>query len=333
MSKEFISSVALLSVLLLLSVHFYQDTINQLPKFIHAWTQSDRYAIALAFIEHDMNIFMPRTFNLITREGITAVDFPWPEYLVACLMKITGSREPFIFRGFLLLCSIIGCFHVYRIARLIGVTFFLSASLSVFYFTLPVLVYYQAGFIPSVPALSALFIGYYYFLLYHNNRNSIYFNLCIFFVALAALCRSPFNIFLFAIALHQAWYWYKNKGIIQSEIVALMLAYSAVFSWAFYKNYLSHKYGSMFLTQIVPASNLKNLWIAIRTASEQWGFHYFTNAHYVLLVLSGIYLVYNLIRNSQRSQVQKALHIQVFLTVSGAIVYFVLMANQFMAHD
>jgi hypothetical protein len=89
----------LLGLLLLLSVLYYHNTIGLPPSYIHSWTQSDRYAISLKFLENGFNFFKPQTFNLSTIDGITGVDFPLHEYLVALIMKITGSSSPVIFRA------------------------------------------------------------------------------------------------------------------------------------------------------------------------------------------------------------------------------------------
>ena len=84
-------SILIIVLLLLgLSVLLYESTINLFPSFIHAWTQSDRYAIALRFLDNGFDFFHPATFNLQTLEGITRVDFPINEFIVAISMKIFG---------------------------------------------------------------------------------------------------------------------------------------------------------------------------------------------------------------------------------------------------
>ena len=82
-------SILIIVLLLLgLSVLLYESTINLFPSFIHAWTQSDRYAIALRFLDNGFDFFHPATFNLQTLEGITRVDFPINEFIVAISMKL-----------------------------------------------------------------------------------------------------------------------------------------------------------------------------------------------------------------------------------------------------
>ena len=83
----------LVVVLLVLSCWFYHSTITLFPSFIHAWTQSERYALSLGFLNNGMDFFHPCTYNLQTIGGITRVDFPINEYIVALIMKVSGSRS------------------------------------------------------------------------------------------------------------------------------------------------------------------------------------------------------------------------------------------------
>ncbi|MFH1321045.1 MAG: hypothetical protein ABII90_10385 [Bacteroidota bacterium] len=98
----------LFAILGILSISFYKDTINLFPSYIHAWTQSDRYALALGFIDNGFDFFHPCSYNLKTVNGITSVDFPIHEYIIAVIMKITGSTAPLIFRIYILLYGLTG---------------------------------------------------------------------------------------------------------------------------------------------------------------------------------------------------------------------------------
>src|SRR5437868_5106376 len=102
--KIFFLSVILIS----LSVFFFRNSISLFPSFIHAWTQSDRYALALGFLNNRFDFFHPQTFNLISIDGITRVDFPIHEYIVALVMKVSGIHEPVVFRIYTLLYALTG---------------------------------------------------------------------------------------------------------------------------------------------------------------------------------------------------------------------------------
>jgi hypothetical protein len=172
----------LLAVLLVgLSFFYYSQTIYYFPSHIHAWTQSDRYAIALNFIDNGFDFFHPATYNLLTKNGITQVDFPINEFAVAILMKIFGSSSPAIFRLYDLCYGIIGLIFLFQLTKKITGSEWKSYVAVIFLFSSPVYAYYQAGFLPSIPALANVIIGFYFFYVYFKSRNNKIFHLSIFF--------------------------------------------------------------------------------------------------------------------------------------------------------
>ena len=96
---------------------YHHKYINEFPSNIHAWAQSDRYALSLGFLDNGLNIFKPQTFvynhqfphkwKVPSGETITAVDFPIHDYIPALLMKLTGNTSPWLFRIYILLYSIL----------------------------------------------------------------------------------------------------------------------------------------------------------------------------------------------------------------------------------
>jgi len=89
----------ILIILLLgtVSLFLHRKEINDFPQHIHAWAQSDYYAISLGFIDNGFDFFHPQTYTqnpqfpdgfLTPKEnGITSADFPIHTYSVALLMK------------------------------------------------------------------------------------------------------------------------------------------------------------------------------------------------------------------------------------------------------
>ena len=98
----------LILILLIFSGFLYHTTIFLFPAFMHSWTQSDRYAIALGFINNGFDFLHPQTYNWMVKDGITRVDFPISEYIIAMIMKITGTTSFIVFRVYTLLISLIG---------------------------------------------------------------------------------------------------------------------------------------------------------------------------------------------------------------------------------
>lgn len=325
--------IFLLLFLSALSVVLYHSTIHLFPSFIHAWTQSDRYAIALRFLDNGFDLFHPATFNLQTVNGITRVDFPLNEFIVAIIMKLVGVTAPVIFRMYTLCMSLIGLSFLYLFAKRISGSGLKAAIVVLFVFFSPVYEYYQAGFIPSVPAIAFAFAGYYYFFRYKENAVSKYFYLCVSFFLLAALIRLPFVIFLFSILLQQIFIGFRNKTSIRKELMVFIAAFLIFISYYLYNVHLGKLYGNMFLDSIKPAHNLSELKEILSEMYDHWCFHYFTVWHYILMFILALISLRNFYKRKKLTEGDQQYWFQFLIISCGMIVYFFLMARQFYAHD
>ena len=330
--RAILPDLLLLALLAALSLFFYHKTIAWWPSHIHAWTQGDRYALAVKFADTGLNLFKPRTFNLQTREGITAVDLPVHDYAVGVLMKLSGSREPGIFRLYTLLLSITGIWFLFRLSREATGSVLKSLGIAVFVFTCPVIVYYQAGFIPSATSFSALLAGYYFYFRYQNGLKTGDFYWAIGLMTLAALSRSPFNIFLFATLLQQGLHWIRYKKVDRKEALAYASAYGLILLANLYKIWLAKVYGTQFLGKLLPADNLEAFRQILASVLERWTFQVFTTGHYVLLALALAFLLVRSLRGRTDS-LTRQITLQSVLALSGGALYFVLMARQYVDHE
>jgi len=332
LTKRLLPHLLCLALLTALSVFFYQNTISSWPSHIHAWTQGDRYALAIKFADTGLNLFKPRTFNLQTKEGITAVDLPLHDYAVGILMKISGSRSPMIFRLYTLLFSILGCWFLFRLARDASGSVAKGLVAVVFVFTCPVITYYQAGFIPSATSFSAAMMGYYFYFRYKKGLNISDLYWAIGLMALAALSRSPFNIFLFAMLLQQGIGWFQKRKIDRKEALAFVAAYSVIVVANLYKIWLAQVYGSQFLGQMRPASSFGEFVQLLGSVLERWSSQLFSVGHYILLAATVSFLMVQLFRK-KADALTRQIMLQSILTIGGGLLYFGLMARQFVDHE
>lgn len=330
--RRILPDLILPALLTVLSIFFYHKTIAFWPSHIHAWTQGDRYALAIKFADTGLNLFKPRTFNLQTKDGITAVDLPVHDFAVGVLMKLTGSREPVIFRLYTLIFSILGCWFLFRLARDASGSAIKGIAVAVFVFTCPVIVYYQAGFIPSATSFSATLMGYFFYFRYKNSLKAGDFYWAVALLALAALSRSPFNIFLFATLIQQGLGWFQKRQIVRREIAAYAIAYSAIIAANLQKIWLAQVYGSQFLGKLLPAPNFEVFGQILYSVSERWTFQLFSMGHYVLLALSVFFLVFRMIQGKTTGPTRQIL-LQSGLALAGGALYFVLMARQYVDHE
>lgn len=333
-NKEHIRSIGLLAIIFAgLSILLYHPTITLFPAFVHSWTQSERYALALGFLRNGFDLFHPSTFNLQSVDGITRVDFPINEYIVALLMKLTSSTSPIIFRIYTLSLSITGLIFLYLFTKKITFSEIKSWLVVLFVFLSPIYVYYQAGFIPSVPAIAFTFIAYYFFFSYKDTNKTRHFYLSVIFFLLAALIRIPFLIFLLSALLHQIWLMLKHKKIKGLEFLAFLLAFSIFGAYYRYNIHLGRMYGNMFLDSFLPARNFKEFKDILLTMYTTWKFQYFTKAHYYLLFTALLYTVYTFIKQRGIPEKDKKYWFHLFIICSGTILYFLLMMCQFYDHD
>ncbi len=330
--KNFVEAISFFLVTGILSYIFFKSNITLFPSFIHAWTQSDRYALALGFLNNGFDFFHPQTFNLITTNGITQVDFPIHEYVTAVIMKLTGIHEPVVFRCYTLIYGLIGLYFLFMLTRLLGGTFFHGLFVAVFIMTCPVFLYYLDGFLPSVPSFANVFIGYYFFFRYKKTNSQKDFIPAIIFFTLAALARLPFLIFLLAAVSQQMLGYLREKKIHRKEVLLFASGILVVVVYFLYNLHLAHKYGTQFLTYLLPAKSLTDLQEIFSGTIAQWKYGYFTKAHYFALLLLIVLAIFFFIRKKITSENRFVLT-QFVIAFLGVLVYFFLMTAQFPEHD
>ena len=332
-----------LIVVLLLSWLFHRNVINEFPSFVHAWSQSDHYALAIGFLKNHFDFFHPVTYNLnpqfpgnfqqVNASGITPADFPIHHFVAALIMKISGGANPWCFRLYVLFYSIVGLFFLYKLSYLQIKQRALSIFVVIFASTSPVFVYYQAGFIPSIPSLSNLFIAlYFYFKNRESNRIKDFF-LSILFFTLAALSRTPFSIFLIAMAGQELWYFIKYRKFNTTKLLSIAFSFLAIGSYFLYNTYLRHKYGSIFLSQPIPPESLHDFFIQLKQVFKNWGFQYFSTSQLLFLIIGLIYKTYRIFKRQNILKESYSLLLYAGIAFSGAFFYFILMIKQFPAHD
>ncbi len=341
MKKYVKGTVYILLIFLTCGVSYY-SIFNHYPSNIHAWAQADRYALSLCFLENGFDLFHPCTFHynlqfpakipLVIEDGITAVDFPLNEYLIALIMKITGNTSPAIFRLYILIYSLIGLLYLFKLSYLFSKSTFYSYVVVCFALSSPVFFYYQISFLPSIPSLASLFIGLYYFFRYKNTSVNSNLFLALLFLTLAALYRLPFVIFLFSIILIQLRNFATTKKIVWQECFIYIFSISIVASYFCFNSFLRYKYGSIFLGGILPASSPSQFIEFLLTSMNTWGTHYFTIYHYLLLLFLVVCFLFS-IKAPHNKPLYFSFILFVFLSALGVSFYSVLMIQQFQNHD
>jgi len=340
MKQSLIYVLAFILVAISLQVSYLFD----FPSHIHAWAQTDRYALALGFMDNGFDFFHPQTytlnhqfpgeFRIPSNNSITPVDFPLNEYLVGLMMKVMQVKSIVVFKLYTLLYSLVGFVFLFRLCGLFTTNRLVQLTVVLFALSSPVLVYYQAGTLPTIISLANAFIGLYYYLRFRlhdaNSARLKHFYIGIVFLSLASLARLPFAIFLLTALCMEAYASLQTKQLHWKRYLPFVLSIGSIALQFAYNARLGHEYGSMFLNHVMPAGSMDEAREIFRWVGDNRTFEYFSPWHYALLLLALVLIVF---RRKDRSSAQRLLGLFLLIAFGGCLAYSVLMLQQFLFHD
>lgn len=336
-------ALVVLIIIVLIGALFNHSTINEFPSFIHAWTQSDKYALALGFVNNGLNFFKPETFTLLPTypgkvfpalETITAVDFPINEYVAAIFMKITNNTSPIIFKLYILLYSFVGLFFIYKLSFLWTKNFYTSLFITILTATSPLFVYYQGGFLPTITSFANSFIALYFYSKYLKDPQNRFFNIAILFFTIATLTRTTFLIPLIAVLGVEFLRILRGESTLRPKLVTVLISFFLIAGYYLYNSFLRAEYGSIFLNHLFPAKNFEDAKEILLGAKEKWMNQIFSLPHYISMAI----LVLSLIGLAVFKKTASVTKLSVFsflilIILIGESLFFVFMLKQFQAHD
>lgn len=333
-------------IALAFSWKFHFQYLSDFPNYIHAWSQTDWYAIALGFINNGFDFFHPQSFNLNPScyspkvwpkelEGITAVDFPIHHYVMAILMKITDDYSPFFPRLYVLIYAYVGFYFLYLFSKKILSANWLSIIFPLFVLSSPVFIYYQISFLPSIPSFSNTIIAYYFFFQFLDGKQYKSLAIAVLFFLLAAMPRTPFFIFFFASFCHSIYLIVISKQINKQALYFFGLGFLVFFGYYFYNKNLAETYGSIYLRNLLYAKSFDEIIFVVKKAAIAWGLHYLTTFHYYFLAfIAGLAALFTILKVKRPSfLLRNQLGFHLFIIWIGVLMYFILMLEQFKAHD
>jgi hypothetical protein len=337
MTKRIVLEVIIFGVMMILLLFTHQQKFDEFPKHIHAWTQSDRYALAIGFVNNGGNLFYPETYNLRPQlekahpieKGITGVDLPLPDYMAGTLMRIGGSTSPIYFRMTVLFFSFIGLWGLFRLSIAANLGLIQSLIVTLFTAASPLFHYYQLGFLPAVPCLSIAATGYYFYFTYLQSGKKNLRILAFLLFTLAALIRTPFLIHPIAILISEGIRLIKNSSINKQMFLGWLLIPAIYLPWFFWKQHLNNEFGALFLNQPAYADSLAELKDNLHISFQNWRFHFFTKWHY----LFGLLVLFASFFSKPRNEPKRWLRQTAFISLIGGFFYSVLMSKQLVYHD
>jgi hypothetical protein len=321
----------------------YWGDFSEYPQYIHAWANYDYLALAHGFINNGFDFFHPQTYVLnpqfpdnfsVPRSGITSVDFPINAYLVGVLMYIFDTKSTAIFYGYQWVYLVVGIGFSGLLFERIAKNNIIPWVGIVFMFSSTVFIYYSHSFLPSITALSNVFIGLYFFHKYYSEKRKVNLIVGLFFLTIAGLTRTPFSIPLIALsAVALLNIFCKNKTN-KPLMVGLISSLSLIGGYFTYNNYLRTNYGSMFLGSIKPVKSLETLSAICQHIYQKWFFEYFSiTAQVVFAIVVVVFMAKLIIQRRIVGQTISNTCLFVCIYTIGVVLYSYLMFTQFYHHD
>jgi hypothetical protein len=337
-------SILLLCILMLLKSNLF--TFKQFPLQKHAWSQIDHYSLSLGFVENDLNFFKPktRTYNYKYPEDwkrkklstTTSVDFPIHQFIPAVVMKITGSESQIINRIYIYLYSLFGIFFLFKLSNLLVENKILALFPVLILIYSPLFVYYQNGFMPSIPSFSNFVIGTYFYIKFIQSDRKKYWVLALIFLSLAVLARTSYLFLYFSILgveLIRYLNVYSFKSIFKSKfLIGSLISFTLIFSYFAYNYYLRKTYGSLFLSHLMLPKDYEEFKEIVRLILQNWKYIYFSKSQYLAM---GILALLAIIFYRRRTKIfinKLPIILCIFLWLAS-LAFFVSMAKQYVNHD
>jgi hypothetical protein len=316
-------------VFLLACVFVYKNYANDLPRGIHVWAQSDRYALAKNY-QDNLNFFVPKTQNVMSEEGKVGTEFPVVQYIAAQISNLVlRDKLPFIHRLLNFLTLILGCFVL---ARALPSRTFYSSLLVIIAFVSPVVLFYAFNFNPDTAGLGLSLIGLSFFYKYIKKPENKNLYLCLIFAGFATLVKTSCGLFLAAFggvfffnAIINKDYKTSIKTILSLVILGLIIvSYDYFFFHRLNKMYSSY----VFMSASQPLATMEDL-KELRHSFKFWFGQYLTFPQLIVLGVSGILMI----GYRKSLYFNKLLWALIGIFLLGVLAFVYLMGKQYSAHD
>jgi hypothetical protein len=342
-SKKHLTTLLFLILLFGISVLYkYHEIAFKRPQSVHKWRQSDCASIALNYYQGGMNFFKVETHNLTSDGGTSGKsctsEIPVLYYTVATLYSVFGYHE-YIYRIFNTLLFFLGLFYLFRLLRILLKDLFWSVTLTLLFFTSPVLVFYGNNFLSNSSALAFSIVAWYYFILFLSEGKTkwFYISIAVFLIAAAFKVTALFSLFaisgIFLLELAGLKKFDKTGKLFNRPlqfIIPVLSALLIIGAWIIYaKNYNLKHDCSYFSTTIFPIWDLNSVEIASvwENIRKLWLDQYFHISVLLFLALCFMLIVALFRKNNP------VLIYSVIFIFAEAIVYILLQFWTFKDHD
>lgn len=326
-------------------------TLRTFPAYIHAWAQSDWYAIAQGFVNNGYDLFHPETmiynkqfpgtWSEAYETTITSADFPIHEYIVALLMGLTGSRGPWVFRCWTLAVSLMGLWFLFLAFKRLTKSWTKSTGLTLMAIASPVYAYYMAGFIPSIPSLALVMAGLWAYIKYYQENRCSYWHLAIGLLTLAAMIRTSQLVVLVAVCGFELLRVIRKESTFWNKLPSVVIGFAAIGGYMLWNAHLKAEHGTLFLSSLMPPRNGEDWEWVIETVRERWLYSYYGLLQQIVIaVVAAGALITLAVRRFRQKEFRKegqqerlSLSWLVAIWLVGEAMFVVAMWRQFSDHD
>ncbi len=335
----------LVFLLALLGVSYfyrYHKIVFKKPQSVHKWRQADCAAIALNYYQGDMNFFKSETHNLTSDGGTSGLcltsEVPILYYAVAVLYKIFGYHD-YIYRLFNTLLFFLGLFFLFKLFWYLLKDGFWAITLTLLFFTAPVLVYYGNNYLSNSSSFAFAIIAWYYFVRFLNEKVKHFFYLAMVFFLVAAAFKVTALFSLFSVLVIVLL---ELLGMLKLEVdkkrvdkaiqylLPILLVLIVIGIWIIYAASFNRKHDcSYFSTTIFPIWDLdkETIQTVVTNVKEQWLNLYFHPSVLWFLLVCLVFVIWHFKRND------KVFNISIAVIFIEVIVYALLQFWTFAQHD
>lgn len=259
MKKRLPFIILVLAVLISLALHFDIFSIDIIG--YHVWRQTQTQTVIDNFCKQDFSIFNPRVNNLAYPDGIMRTEFPLYQWMIACVVKITGCQALPVARVFTFVTGVFSMLGFYLLANAIFRNKVAAALGAGAFFFSPVLYYYTVNPLPDNLALCFAIYALYFFVAWFNSGKRTHLFIYAVFLSLATLTKLPFvlfgtpflilvlkkklplsQIFAFILILAPSWVWYASvidTWIDKGVVLGVM---NGGYDFLTYLDYIQHNF-------------------------------------------------------------------------------------------
>lgn len=237
--KNWLTGPRIVLFALVISALSHLPFINLGPRSVHVWRQCNTLAVARNFYQEDMDIMNPRVDRRLDTDGVTGMQFPSYEYIVALGYKAFGLHN-WVHRLVSLLITFWGAIGMYLLAKLLLKHEVAAGFAALAYTFSPDLYYFGFSALPDILALACSVWGLFYFIKWFvgfgsaqlsspttnyqlqvtsNKLQATYFLLALILVTLAGLTKLQF----LAIGFFIAPYILLNIDVAKKKVLPLIV--------------------------------------------------------------------------------------------------------------